>query len=167
MRIIWSEIAQATFVRFIADQAGMMAVNRAVEALADDPAPLRAFVRGSYRRLRVGPYRVLYEVEGSRVARQACPHLRRERQRRGGNGTAKYPGHSSASEASTSASAGSGLARRAVTSPNGATEPGGNRSIRCWPISATITRSTGTAARIDVEAKSAGRVQGNLVRPDI
>ena len=40
MRIIWSEIAQATFVRFMADQAGMMAVNGAVEALADDPAPL-------------------------------------------------------------------------------------------------------------------------------
>ena len=40
MRIIWSEIAQATFVRFMADQAGMMAVNRAVEALADDPASL-------------------------------------------------------------------------------------------------------------------------------
>ena len=59
MRIIWSEIAQATFVRFMADQAGMMAVNRAVEALADDPAPLGAFVRGAYRRLRVGPYRVL------------------------------------------------------------------------------------------------------------
>jgi hypothetical protein len=39
VRIIWSEIAQATFVRFMADQAGMMAVNRAVEALADDPAP--------------------------------------------------------------------------------------------------------------------------------
>ena len=34
MRIIWSEIAQATFVRFMADQAGMMAVNHAVEALA-------------------------------------------------------------------------------------------------------------------------------------
>jgi hypothetical protein len=60
VRIIWSEIAQATFVRFMADQAGMMAVNRAVEALADDPAPLGAFVRGAYRRLRVGPYRVLY-----------------------------------------------------------------------------------------------------------
>jgi mRNA-degrading endonuclease RelE of RelBE toxin-antitoxin system len=28
-----------------------------------DPAPLGAFVRGSYRKLRVGPYRVLYEVE--------------------------------------------------------------------------------------------------------
>ena len=63
MRIIWSQIAQATFVRFMADQAGMMAVNRAVEALADDPAPPDAFVRGAYRRLRVGPYRVLYEVE--------------------------------------------------------------------------------------------------------
>ena len=48
MRIIWSEIAQATFVRFMADQAGMMAVNRAVEALADDPAPPGAFVRGAY-----------------------------------------------------------------------------------------------------------------------
>jgi len=63
VRIIWSEIAQATFVRFMADQAGMMAVNRAVEALADHPAPLGAFVRGAYRRLRVGSYRVLYEVE--------------------------------------------------------------------------------------------------------
>jgi hypothetical protein len=27
VRIIWSEIAQATFVRFMADQAGMMIVN--------------------------------------------------------------------------------------------------------------------------------------------
>ncbi len=34
MRIIWSEIAQATFVRFMADQAGMMIVNRAVEAFS-------------------------------------------------------------------------------------------------------------------------------------
>jgi len=48
VRITWSEIAQATFVRFMADQAGMMAVNRAVEALADDPAPRGAFVRGAY-----------------------------------------------------------------------------------------------------------------------
>ena len=41
----------------------MMALNRAVEDLADDPAPPGAFLRGAYRRLRVGPYRVLYEVE--------------------------------------------------------------------------------------------------------
>jgi mRNA-degrading endonuclease RelE of RelBE toxin-antitoxin system len=51
----------------MADQAGMMAVNRAVEALADDPAPPGAFVRGAYRRLRVGPYRVLYEVDGDLI----------------------------------------------------------------------------------------------------
>lgn len=51
----------------MADQAGMMAVNRAVEALADDPAPPGAFVRGAYRRLRVGPFRVLYEVEGDLI----------------------------------------------------------------------------------------------------
>src|SRR5580693_5932098 len=51
----------------MADQAGMMAVNRAVEAVADDPAPLGAFVRGAYRRLRAGPYRVLYEVEGNLI----------------------------------------------------------------------------------------------------
>jgi mRNA interferase RelE/StbE len=67
VRITWSEIAQATFVRFMAGQAGMMAVNRAVEALADDPAPPGAFVRGAYCRLHVGSYRVLYEVEGDLI----------------------------------------------------------------------------------------------------
>jgi len=67
VRIIWSQIVQATFVRVMADQAGMMAVNRAVAALADDPAPPGAFVCGAYRRLRVGPYRVLYEVEGDLI----------------------------------------------------------------------------------------------------
>jgi mRNA interferase RelE/StbE len=67
VRIIWSPIAQVTFVRFMADQAGVMAVNRAVEALADDPAPPGAFVRDAYRRLRVGRYRVLYEVEGDLI----------------------------------------------------------------------------------------------------
>ena len=77
MRIIWSEIAQATFVRFMADQAGMMAVNRAVEALADDPAPLGALVRGAYRRLRVGPYRLLYEVEIVQPAYRSCPDCQR------------------------------------------------------------------------------------------
>ena len=36
-------------------------------SLADDPAPPGAFVRGSYCRPRVGPYRVLYEVEGDLI----------------------------------------------------------------------------------------------------
>ena len=45
------------------DQSGIRAINRAVATLADDPEPPHAFVRGSYGRLRVGAYRVLYEVE--------------------------------------------------------------------------------------------------------
>ena len=40
----------------------MRDVNRAIAALAEDPETPDAFVRGSYRRLRVGTYRVLYEV---------------------------------------------------------------------------------------------------------
>lgn len=45
------------------DQAGLRAVNAAVAALADNPSPPEAFIRGEYRRLRVGPYRVMYEVD--------------------------------------------------------------------------------------------------------
>ena len=67
MKIIWSEIAQATMARFLADQAGMTAVNRAVADLAEDPDPARAFIRGSYRRLRAGSYRVMYEVDGDAI----------------------------------------------------------------------------------------------------
>ena len=64
MSIVWRHGALASARRFMADQAGMRAVNQAVAALAGDPEPPRVFVRGSYRRLRVGAYRVLYEVEG-------------------------------------------------------------------------------------------------------
>lgn len=38
----------------------MRAIGAAVAALADDPAPSEAFIRGDYRRLRVGAYRVAY-----------------------------------------------------------------------------------------------------------
>jgi hypothetical protein len=41
----------------------MHAIAAAVSALAVDPNPRDAFVRGSYRRLRVGVYRVMYVVE--------------------------------------------------------------------------------------------------------
>lgn len=70
MRIEWSDIAQATFARFMRDdQAGLMAVNEAVAALADDPSPPEAFVYGSgeYRRLRAGRYRVMYRVQGELI----------------------------------------------------------------------------------------------------
>jgi hypothetical protein len=45
------------------DQDGMRAIDAAVSALAVDPNPPDAFIRGSYRRLRVGIYRLMYVVE--------------------------------------------------------------------------------------------------------
>jgi ParE toxin of type II toxin-antitoxin system, parDE len=47
----------------MADQDGMRAIGTAVFALADDPNPCHAFIRGDYRRLKVGPYRVMYVLE--------------------------------------------------------------------------------------------------------
>jgi mRNA interferase RelE/StbE len=61
--IVWRHAALTSARRFMADQTGMRDVNRAIAALAEDPEPPDAFVRGSYRRLRVGTYRVLYEVD--------------------------------------------------------------------------------------------------------
>jgi hypothetical protein len=46
----------------MADQAGIRAIAAAVDSLAVDPSPSAAFVRGNYRRLRVGVYRVMYVV---------------------------------------------------------------------------------------------------------
>lgn len=46
----------------------MRAINRAVAALAGEPDPPEAFIRGTYRRLRVGQYRVLYSVEGDLIS---------------------------------------------------------------------------------------------------
>jgi mRNA-degrading endonuclease RelE of RelBE toxin-antitoxin system len=63
VKVVWRHGALASARRFMADQAGMRAINQAVTGLADHPEPPDAFVRGSYRRLRVGSYRVLYEVE--------------------------------------------------------------------------------------------------------
>ena len=63
MKVVWRHVALASARRFMADQAGMRAINQAVAGLVDQPEPLDAFVPDSYCRLRVGTYRVLYEVE--------------------------------------------------------------------------------------------------------
>jgi mRNA interferase RelE/StbE len=63
----WTPAALASAARYMTDQPGMRAVNKAVAALVDDPAPPEAFVRGGYRRLRVGPYRIRYLVEGDLI----------------------------------------------------------------------------------------------------
>ena len=67
MKVVWRHGALASARRFMADQAGMRAINQAVASLIDHPQPPDAFVRGNYRRLRVGSYRVLYEVEADVV----------------------------------------------------------------------------------------------------
>lgn len=67
MRIEWSPAARASARRFMTDQQGMVQVGAAVSALADDPSPPEAFVRGDYRRLKVGSYRVIYVVEGDLI----------------------------------------------------------------------------------------------------
>jgi mRNA interferase RelE/StbE len=63
VRIEWSPAACTAARRFIADQDGLREVGAAVSALVDDPDPPDAFVRGKYRRLKVGPYRVMYVLE--------------------------------------------------------------------------------------------------------
>jgi mRNA interferase RelE/StbE len=63
MRIEWSPKARACARRFMDDQDGMHAIDVAVAALALDPNPENAFIRGDYRRLTVGPYRVMYVVD--------------------------------------------------------------------------------------------------------
>ena len=67
MKIVWRHGALTSARRFMADQAGMRALNQAVAGLADHPEPPYAFVRDRYRRLRVGSYRVLSEVEADAV----------------------------------------------------------------------------------------------------
>jgi hypothetical protein len=51
----------------MADQQGMRDIGNAVAALADDPLPAGAFHAGDYHRLRVGPYRIVYIVEGDLI----------------------------------------------------------------------------------------------------
>jgi hypothetical protein len=63
VRIEWTPAALASAATCITDQPGMRAINVAVAVLAEDPAPAEAFVRGNYRRLHAGPYRVMYVVE--------------------------------------------------------------------------------------------------------
>ena len=61
-------ISQAT--AFLDDPQGIRAVLDAIDRLADDPRPAGSFPYGSpdLRRLRVGRYRVLYEITEEAVA---------------------------------------------------------------------------------------------------
>jgi hypothetical protein len=64
MRIEWSDAGRLSARRFMRDQDGLRAVGLAVLALVDDPYPAEAFHRGTYHRLRVDGYRILYYIDG-------------------------------------------------------------------------------------------------------
>ncbi len=64
--IVWADEAFAAAEAFLADDpAGLAAVFDRVDDLADDPHPPQAFQWGNtdFLRLRIGRYRVLYEIE--------------------------------------------------------------------------------------------------------
>jgi mRNA-degrading endonuclease RelE of RelBE toxin-antitoxin system len=67
MKVVWLPRAVEQAREHMRDQAAMRELSTAVTALTDDPEPPGAFVRGSYRRLRAGDWRVLYEIEGDVV----------------------------------------------------------------------------------------------------
>jgi mRNA interferase RelE/StbE len=70
-QVTYEEKAIDQAAGFLADDSGgLRAVLDAVDRLADDPRPAQSFPYGSpdLRRLRVGRYRVMYEIKGDRVS---------------------------------------------------------------------------------------------------
>ncbi|MGL5809849.1 MAG: type II toxin-antitoxin system RelE family toxin, partial [Nocardioides sp.] len=68
--IVWADEAFAAAQAFMVDEpAGLTDVFDAVDDLADDPQPTGAFRWGStdLLRLRIGRYRVLYDVGSSSI----------------------------------------------------------------------------------------------------
>jgi mRNA interferase RelE/StbE len=70
LRVDYDERAISQAAAFLDDPHGMRAVLDAIDRLADDPRPAGSFPYGSpdLRRLRVGRYRVLYEITEDAVA---------------------------------------------------------------------------------------------------
>ena len=70
LRVDYDERAISQAAEFLDDSQGIRAVLDAIDRLADDPRPAGSFPYGSpdLRRLRVGRYRVLYEITEEAVA---------------------------------------------------------------------------------------------------
>ena len=70
LRVDYDERAISQAATFLDDPQGMRAVLDAIDRLADDPRPAGSFPYGSpdLRRLRVGRYRVLYEITEDAIA---------------------------------------------------------------------------------------------------
>jgi mRNA interferase RelE/StbE len=70
LRVDYDERAISQAPAFLDDPQGIREVLDAIDQLADDPRPAGSFPYGSpdLRRLRVGRYRVLYEITEDAVA---------------------------------------------------------------------------------------------------
>jgi mRNA interferase RelE/StbE len=70
LRVDYDERAISQAAAFLDDPQGIRAVLDAIDWLANDPRPTGSFPYGSpdLRRLRVGRYRVLYEVTDVAIA---------------------------------------------------------------------------------------------------
>jgi mRNA interferase RelE/StbE len=70
LRVDYDERAINQAAAFLDDPQGIHAVLDAIDQLADNPRPDGSFPYGSpdLRRLRVGRYRVLYEITADAVA---------------------------------------------------------------------------------------------------
>ena len=70
LRVDYDERAINQAAAFLDDPPGIRAVLDIVDQLADDPRPAGSFPYGSpdLRRLRVGRYRVLYEITEDTIA---------------------------------------------------------------------------------------------------
>jgi len=67
VKVEWLPTARASARRYLTDQAGMRAIGVAIDQLPDNPYPPEAFRWGEVLRLRVGPYRIMYTVEGDLI----------------------------------------------------------------------------------------------------
>ena len=70
LRVDYDEQAINQAAAFLDDPQGMRAVLDAIDRLAEDPRPAGSFPYGSpdLRRLRVGRYRILYEIAEDAIA---------------------------------------------------------------------------------------------------
>jgi mRNA interferase RelE/StbE len=70
LRVDYDERALGQAAAFLDDPQGIRAVLDAIDRLADDPRPAGSFPYGSpdLRRLRVGRYRILYEITDDTIA---------------------------------------------------------------------------------------------------
>ena len=70
LRVDYDERAIDQAAAFLDDPPGILEVLEAIHRLADDPRPAGSFPYGSpdLRRLRVGRYRILYEITGNTIA---------------------------------------------------------------------------------------------------